>query len=126
MLVTAVGDELVIAHPLDPLHGEQIVALVAGPALYLLGHVAFELRLTGALPRQRFVAALAVLALAPVATVLPALVMWTVVFGILGVVAAMETRARLWGRAEGIGRPGWAVATGPRDVPALRRLRRGA
>ena len=126
MLVTAVGDELVIAHPLDPLHGEQIVALVAGPALYLLGHVAFELRLTGALPRQRFVAALAVLALAPAASVLPALVTWTLVYGILGVVAAMETHARLWGRPEGIGRPGWAVAAGPRHVPALRRLRRGA
>ena len=126
MLVTAVGDELVIAHPLDPLHGEQIVALVAGPALYLLGHVAFELRLTGGLPRQRFVAALAVLALAPAASMLPALVTWTLVYGILGVVAAMETHARLWGRPEGIGRPGWAVAAGPRHVPALRRLRRGA
>jgi hypothetical protein len=67
-----------------------------------------------------------VLALAPAATVLPALVMWTLVFGILGVVAAVETRARLWGRPEGIGRPGWAVAAGSRDVPALRRLRRGA
>jgi low temperature requirement protein LtrA len=126
MLVTAVGDALVIAHPLDPPHGEQIVALVAGPALYLLGQVAFELRLTGALPRQRFVAGLAVLALAPAATVLPALVMWTLIYGILGVVAAMETHARLWGRPEGIGRPGWAIVAGTRHVPALRRLRRGA
>jgi hypothetical protein len=87
--------------------------------------VAFELRLTGTLPRQRFVAALAVLALAPAASVLPALVTWTLVYGILGVVAAMETHARLWGRAEGVGRPGWTVAAGPRHVPVLRRLRRG-
>jgi low temperature requirement protein LtrA len=123
MLVTAVGDELVITHPLDPLHGEQLLTLLAGPALYLLGHVAFELRLTGTLPRQRCVAALIVVGLAPMGTILPALATWTIVYGLLAVVAALETHARLWGRPEGAGRPGWAVALGPRHVPARRRRR---
>jgi hypothetical protein len=50
----------------------------------LVTAVGDELRLTGALPRQRFVATLAVLALAPTASVLPALVTWTLVYGILG------------------------------------------
>jgi hypothetical protein len=64
--------------------------------------------------------------LARAASVLPALVTWTLVYGVLGVVAAMETHARLWGRPEGTGRPGWGVAAGLRHVSALRRLRRGA
>jgi hypothetical protein len=98
---------------------------VAGPALYLLGHVAFELRLTGTLPRQRFVAAIVVLALVPLGPLLPVLATWTLVYGVLAVVAALETHARLWGRAEGVGRPGWTVAAGPRHVSALRRMRRG-
>jgi low temperature requirement protein LtrA len=126
MLVTAVGDELVIAHPLGPLHGEELVALVAGPALYLLGHVAFELRLTRTAPRHRVAAAVVVLALAPLGTVLPVLATWTLVFGTLAVVAAVETHARIWGRPDGAGRPGWAVGSGRRRVPALRRVRPGA
>jgi low temperature requirement protein LtrA len=121
MLVTAVGDELVIAHPLEPLHGEQLVALIAGPALYLLGHVAFELRLTRTLPRQRAVAALILLALAPLGTILPVLATWTLAYGVLAVVAWLETHARLWGRPEDAGRPGWAAAGSVRHVPVLRR-----
>jgi hypothetical protein len=27
----------VIAHPGDPLHGERLVAMLAGPVLYMLG-----------------------------------------------------------------------------------------
>ncbi|HEV7807192.1 MAG TPA: low temperature requirement protein A [Solirubrobacteraceae bacterium] len=104
MLVTAVGDELVIAHPLQALHGDELLALVAGPALYLLGHLAFELRLTGTVPRQRLVAAVAVLAIAPLGTIVPALVTWTIVYGMLGAVAVVETRAKLW-RPQDAGRP---------------------
>ena len=116
MLVTAVGNELVVAHPLEPLHGDELLALVAGPALYLLGHVAFELRLTRTVPRQRLVAALAILAITPLGTVLPVLATWTIVYGLLGVVAALETYARLWGRPEGVGRPGWpAPGVAPAD-----------
>jgi low temperature requirement protein LtrA len=119
MLVTALLN-------LSRLHGEELVALVAGPALYLLGHVAFELRLTRTAPRQRVAAAVIVLALAPLGTVLPVLATWTLVCGTLAVVAAVETHARIWGRPDGAGRPGWAVGSGRRRVPALRRVRPGA
>ena len=53
MIVSAVGDELVIAHPTEVLHGAEIVAVVAGPAIYLLAHVLFRLRMAGTLSRKR-------------------------------------------------------------------------
>jgi hypothetical protein len=50
------GDELVIAHLGEPLRGEKLVALVADPVLYLVGHLLFELRMTRSVPRTRLVA----------------------------------------------------------------------
>ena len=43
IIVGAVGDELVIAHPTDVLPTAEVVVVVAGPAIYLLGHVLFRL-----------------------------------------------------------------------------------
>jgi low temperature requirement protein LtrA len=123
ILVTAVGGALVIAHPGDPLHGEQLVAMLAGPELYMLGHLAFELRMTGSVAPTRVGAALVVVALAPLGTMLPVVVTWALVYGTLTVVAGLETYARLWGRPEGEPRRGWSLAERPRHLPALR-LRR--
>ncbi|HET6510206.1 MAG TPA: low temperature requirement protein A [Baekduia sp.] len=48
IVLSAVGDELVIAHPTEPLAGSaEVAAVVGGPALYLFAHVLFRLRLTG-------------------------------------------------------------------------------
>jgi low temperature requirement protein LtrA len=61
-------------HPLsDPLTGIGLLALYGGVALYLLGHVAFKLRLMGSLSRDRVIGAVAVAALTPVAATMPAL-----------------------------------------------------
>ena len=43
IIVGAVGDELVIAHPTDVLPAAEVVVVAAGPAIYLLGHVLFRL-----------------------------------------------------------------------------------
>ena len=40
VIVSAVGDELVIAHPTEELPWPEVAAVVAGPAIYLLAHVA--------------------------------------------------------------------------------------
>ena len=74
VIVAAVGDELVIAHPTDELPGPELAAVIAGPALYLLGHVALRLRMTGTVSVKRLAGALACLAVAPVGLVAPALV----------------------------------------------------
>src|SRR5918996_2295712 len=42
VILTAVGDELVIAHPMDELPTGQLAVVVAGPALYLLAHALFR------------------------------------------------------------------------------------
>ena len=59
IIVTAVGDELVIAHPSERLSGAELAAVVGGPALYLLGHVGFRLRMAGSISRKRLGAAVA-------------------------------------------------------------------
>ena len=53
ILLTAVGDELVIAHPTEELPDEELAAVVCGPALYLLAHVALRLRVTGTIGGRR-------------------------------------------------------------------------
>ena len=83
IIVAAVGDELVIAHPEDELPTEELLPVVAGPALYLLAQAFFRFRITGQLSARRLggVAALAVVWL--VAGDLPALAVAALVVGVL-------------------------------------------
>ena len=53
IIVSAVGDELVIAHPTEVLPAPEIAVVVAGPGLYLLAHALFRRRMTGAWGRKR-------------------------------------------------------------------------
>ena len=52
VIVAAVGDELVIAHPGEVLHGAELVAVVAGPAIYLLAQAALPAADGGDAERQ--------------------------------------------------------------------------
>jgi low temperature requirement protein LtrA len=83
IILTAVGDELVIAHPTEELPDAELIAVVCGPALYLLAHVALRLRMSGTLGGRRLVGALACLAVAAVGTFAPALVVAALLFGVL-------------------------------------------
>jgi low temperature requirement protein LtrA len=47
IVVGAVGDELVIAHPSEPLGDAELAVVVGGPALYLVAHTLFRLRVSG-------------------------------------------------------------------------------
>jgi low temperature requirement protein LtrA len=90
VIVAAVGDELVIAHPTDELPGPELAAVIAGPVLYLLGHVALRLRMTGTVSVKRLAGALACLAVAPVGLVAPALVVSALLLAVLVAVIAAE------------------------------------
>jgi low temperature requirement protein LtrA len=62
IIVAAVGDELVIAHPTEELPGREVAAVVAGPAIYLFAQGLFRLRMAGSVSRKRFGGALACVA----------------------------------------------------------------
>ena len=74
ILLTAVGDELVIAHPTDELPDGELLAVVSGPALYLLSLVLLRLRMAGTLGWRRLAGAIACLAIGAIGTFAPALV----------------------------------------------------
>ena len=94
VILTAVGG-LVIAHPLRSLSTAGLLAVVGGPAFYLLGHLLFRLRMTGTASHKRLgaLAALAVGALGFSGA--GALVVAVVTVVVLAALAASELRNRL-------------------------------
>jgi low temperature requirement protein LtrA len=90
IVLTAVGDELVIAHPTEELPGRELVVVVAGPALYLLAHVVLRLRMTGSISAKRLVGALACLAVAGIGAFVPALAVSFLLVAVLVAVIAVE------------------------------------
>ena len=95
IIVSAVGDELVIAHPDETLHGPELIAVVAGPALYLLAHVALRLRMTGTIGRKRLVGVVACIAVGFLGPYVSALVLSALLLGVLVAVIAAEQLAAL-------------------------------
>jgi low temperature requirement protein LtrA len=99
IVLSAVGDELVIAHPTRALEGSaEVAAVVGGPALYLLGHTLFRWRLTGAPGWRRPLGAAACVLIGLLghdadALVLALLVLVTLIAVIVGDYAAHARRA---------------------------------
>ena len=82
IVLLALGIKKVLLDSEEPLKLVPAVALCLGPALYLLGHIAFRLRNVGSLNRQRLVVAIVLLALIPLVhaiDALPALALVTAV-----------------------------------------------
>ena len=89
IIVSAVGDELVIAHPTEHLHGAELWAVVAGPAIYLFAHALFRLRMSGSISWRRLGGAAGCLAVAALGSLVSALVVAALVLAVLvGVIAA--------------------------------------
>ncbi len=101
VVLSAVGDELVIAHPTDVLPGEEVAVVVAGPALYLLAHVALRLRMTGTISVKRLTGALACMAVGGIGVFAPALVVGALLVAVLVAVIASEQLAAARRRARG-------------------------
>jgi low temperature requirement protein LtrA len=101
VILSAVGDELVIAHPTDVLPGKEVAVVVAGPALYLVAHVALRLRMTGTISGKRLAGALACLAVGGLGGVAPALVIAALLVLVLVVVIGSEHLAAARRRARG-------------------------
>lgn len=74
IILSAVGDELVIAHPTEVLPPYEVAAVAAGPAVYLLAHTLFRYRLTGSMGGANPLGTLACIAVGFFGLFVPALV----------------------------------------------------
>jgi low temperature requirement protein LtrA len=63
IVVTAVGDELQIAHPLGHASPQTAIALLAGPALFLAGHALFKYFVFNVVSTPRLVAVVVLIAI---------------------------------------------------------------
>jgi low temperature requirement protein LtrA len=75
IILSAVGDELVIAHPTEILPPYEVAAVAAGPAVYLLAHTLFGYRLTGSWYKTKLFGTLACVLVGFVGLFVPALVL---------------------------------------------------
>lgn len=94
IIVTAVGNELVIAHP----HGHMTVAnaavLLGAPFIYFLGNALYKKVVYGRVPRSHVLGLLLLVGLAVVAPWTDLLVLNTLTTVVVIVVAAMDSAAR--------------------------------
>jgi low temperature requirement protein LtrA len=90
IVLFAFGLETTLHHVGEPLDIVPAAALCGGTALYLLGHIAFLFRATRYVFRRRTIGAAVLLALIPVATVIPALASLTLVSTVCSLVVAYE------------------------------------
>jgi low temperature requirement protein LtrA len=90
VLLSAVGDELVLAHPSDRLGTAGALVTLGGPALYLVGLAAFGHRIGRRAPVGGLVVAAGLLAAVPLAARLDGLVVAIAVTIVLTGLAAME------------------------------------
>jgi low temperature requirement protein LtrA len=92
VILSAVGDDLLIAEPHRALHGVGLAVVLGGPALYLLGENLFRLRMTGTVNARRFGAAAVLAALALLGPHVSALALSVAVTGLLTALTAWEVR----------------------------------
>lgn len=90
VIMVAVGDDLLLAHPGEALSTAGIAMLAGGPAMFLLGEVLFRVRMTGSVSRKRLLAALGLCVVGVVAQDLPALALAGLVTAVLTGLAASE------------------------------------
>ena len=92
IIAAAVGQDLLIAHPLDALHGAGPAMVLGGPALFLLGESLFRRRITGTWNRERLAATGLLILLAPLAVHVSALLLSALATTVLTALAVAQKR----------------------------------
>ena len=87
VVLVAVGDELVLAHPDDPLDAPTLAVVVAAPALYLLGNLLFKRSIGRPWLRSHLLGMAALSALWLAAPVIPGLTPLAITWIVNGIVA---------------------------------------
>jgi low temperature requirement protein LtrA len=95
IVVTAVGDELIIAHPLGHTQPATVGVILGGPALFLTGRSGFEYAVFARVSWDRPIGLLVLAALTPVMLLLPPLlVALTATVVLAGIAICDEARTR--------------------------------
>jgi low temperature requirement protein LtrA len=106
IIMTAVGDELVIAHPTEVLPPQEVTAVAAGPAIYLFALTLFGYRLTGTMSKRKLFGALGCVVVGFAGLFLPALVLAglliVVLVAVIGSNYLVAARSRARGEASPI------------------------
>jgi low temperature requirement protein LtrA len=89
IIMVAIADDLLIAHPADALSAAGVAMTVGGPVLYLIGHTLFRLRMIGSVSPNRIAAIVALGLLAALGNGLSAV-------ALSGAVASLLTALGLW------------------------------
>jgi low temperature requirement protein LtrA len=105
VLLSAVGDEYVIAHPTAVLADAEVAVVAAGPALYLMGQVLVRLRLTGWVYWERLAGSVACVLVGVIGTAVPGLALATLLVVVLIAVIAIEQFVGTRRRARGAPSP---------------------
>ena len=92
IIVTAVGDELTIAHPGGHAGVATAATVLGGPALFLAGHALFKRVVWGRLSVPRLLALAALAALWPLGPSLAPLLLASVATVVVAAVAVADTR----------------------------------
>jgi low temperature requirement protein LtrA len=105
IILSAVGDELVIADPIKILPSYKVAAVAAGPAVYLLAHSLFRYRLTGSMGMTKPLGTLACVAVGFLGLYVPALVLAGLLIVVLVAVIGSSHLVAPEAYAESEGRP---------------------
>ena len=90
IILSAVGDELMIAHPDEVLPPYEVAAVAAGPAVYLLAHALFRYRMMGSTGWAKPLGVLSCIAVGFIGLFVPALASAGALIVILVAVIASE------------------------------------
>lgn len=101
IIASAVGNDLVMAHPHGHADAAQATMLIAGPAIYLLGSAVYKKVVYGRVPPSHIVGAVALLALVPIARSVSLLAMGWLTLALILAVAAWDLRMDRRGQGRG-------------------------
>ena len=91
IVLLALGMKKTLGHVEEPLELVPAFALLGGPAVYLIAHVAFRLRNVHSLSAQRLLVAAVLCALIPAAVELPALATLAILAALLSALIVYES-----------------------------------
>jgi low temperature requirement protein LtrA len=94
IIVAAVADEFVLAHPLGHGQPRTAIAVLGGVALYLIGNTLFKWAIAGRLPMAPIVGSVLLGPLIPASSMISPLALMTLATLVIAAVAGWEARAK--------------------------------